>query len=378
MERMKWIDGLKGIACVGIFYHHFFLRYAPESYYGQSAGNLKFFIYLSESPLGFLINGNFWVYMFLLISGYVVCRRVVNTSYGEIPIFTISRYLKLAIPIFISETFYYVFYKLKIGGGAQLFTEADNINSFLIVPKNAFIQVLFFGDTTFAGAFWMMNLVFLGGLLVIALSSLGKNYRNCLMWAFLIFTVILLLRQSYYYSVILFGAFLYCFLDTVKISFPAALQVLGLVFGILLGGYPTGVVPEKGIYSYITFSFISENAAVWHWLGSVLIFVSLFHCRYIKNFLETKTIQWVGGISYIFFVFHNFMRKIFDPLYFAVLELFDSQILAIVIGSTVVITALFAFCEIYARTFGVCVSKAIKRFLNYVRIFNARIVRILR
>lgn len=42
MERMKWIDGLKGIACVGIFYHHFFLRYAPESYYGQSAGNLKF------------------------------------------------------------------------------------------------------------------------------------------------------------------------------------------------------------------------------------------------------------------------------------------------------------------------------------------------
>ncbi len=185
MERMKWIDGLKGIACVGIFYHHFFLRYAPESYYGQSAGNLKFFIYLSESPLGFLINGNFWVYMFLLISGYVVCRRVVNTSYGEIPIFTISRYLKLAIPIFISETFYYVFYKLKIGGGAQLFTEADNINSFLIVPKNAFIQVLFFGDTTFAGAFWMMNLVFLGGLLVIALSSLGKNYRNCLMWAFL-------------------------------------------------------------------------------------------------------------------------------------------------------------------------------------------------
>lgn len=369
MERMKWIDGIKGIACVGIFYHHFLLRYAPESYYGESAGNSAFCIYLSESPLGFLINGNFWVFLFLLISGYVVCRRVVNTKYEEIPVFAVSRYLKLAMPIFICETFYYVFYKLKIGGGGQLFTEEDQIHSFLIVPENAFIKVLFFGDTTFAGAFWMMNIIFIGGLFVIAISAVGKKNKRLLMWIFMIVSAAMLFRHSYYYSIVYFGAFLYIFLDSFKGTCPAFLKAAGLVLGVFFGGYPTGVVPQRGVYKYITFSFFNENAAVWHWLAAILIFVSVFYCKRMKDILEIKSIQWIGGISYIFFVFHNFMRKIFDPLYTLVLNHWEHQALAIIVDSSVVIIVLFVFSELYMHTFGIWASRVIKWLLDYVRAF---------
>lgn len=178
--RINWIDGLKGLFCIGIFYHHFLLRYVPESYYGQSTGQCsKVCLYLSDSPLGVLINGNFYVFIFIVISGYVVCRKIINSKPNKIGAFVIKRYLKLAIPLLVCEIFYYIFYKLGI---EELVTET-NLKSFLIVPENALIKVLCYGDTTFAGAFWMMNVIFVGGLLVIVIATIGwiKNIQcTCL------------------------------------------------------------------------------------------------------------------------------------------------------------------------------------------------------
>lgn len=36
MQRLRWLDGLRGIACLGVFTHHFILTFFPAMYYGDS------------------------------------------------------------------------------------------------------------------------------------------------------------------------------------------------------------------------------------------------------------------------------------------------------------------------------------------------------
>ncbi len=77
-NRILWLDGIKGIACIFIFLHHFFVHYFPAVYYGSlelsKAKGID--IYLSQSPIGFFLNGNFFVHLFLIISGYVITCTV--------------------------------------------------------------------------------------------------------------------------------------------------------------------------------------------------------------------------------------------------------------------------------------------------------------
>ena len=35
-ERLTWIDGLRGLACILIFTHHFLVSFFPSSYNGES------------------------------------------------------------------------------------------------------------------------------------------------------------------------------------------------------------------------------------------------------------------------------------------------------------------------------------------------------
>ena len=128
-DRIRWIDGLKGLCCLGIFFHHYLLRYAPESYYGDIDSIIRNhrISYLSQSTLGILINGNFFVFIFVLLSGFVVSRRVYSSSSSDTGVFLINRYLKLSFPLLIVESLQFMFFKFKIGG--EVLLETDEIRS---------------------------------------------------------------------------------------------------------------------------------------------------------------------------------------------------------------------------------------------------------
>lgn len=90
-------------------------------------------------------------------------KRISEIEREDIEKFMFNRYLKLVIPLLLCEVCYFICYKLGIGG--QLFTEEDSVNSIFVVLSNALFRVPCYGDTTFAGAFWMMKYIFVGGCL---------------------------------------------------------------------------------------------------------------------------------------------------------------------------------------------------------------------
>ena len=66
MEREKWIDSLKGIACVIVFLNHFWLTFAYTCIGLNKIVTIR--------PFNILVNGNYAVCLFLIISAYVISK----------------------------------------------------------------------------------------------------------------------------------------------------------------------------------------------------------------------------------------------------------------------------------------------------------------
>lgn len=77
VERKRYLDGLKGMACVLIMIGHYagLYRYAQD----PSALSGSFVEILCQFPFSFLSDGSFWMYLFLVVSGYQLASSRVST-----------------------------------------------------------------------------------------------------------------------------------------------------------------------------------------------------------------------------------------------------------------------------------------------------------
>ena len=102
-ERLTWIDGLRGLACILIFTHHFLVSFFPSSYNGDP--NTSRMIYgldvkWANSPLSFIICGNFRVSVFCLVSGLVLGYQIYRAkTTNEVSSMVLKRYPRLCFPL---------------------------------------------------------------------------------------------------------------------------------------------------------------------------------------------------------------------------------------------------------------------------------------
>ena len=76
-KKLVYLDGLKGFGCVCVFLTHFvFAFYYGMYHYQPEACHLpdNLDIVIGKSPFNLFFNGNTAVRLFLVISGFVLCR----------------------------------------------------------------------------------------------------------------------------------------------------------------------------------------------------------------------------------------------------------------------------------------------------------------
>ena len=82
-EKLEYLDGLKGIGCVAVFLTHFVYAFYYGMYHYDPAGcHLpgKIDIVIGKSPLNVFFNGNTAVRLFLILSGFLLCRSFMITG----------------------------------------------------------------------------------------------------------------------------------------------------------------------------------------------------------------------------------------------------------------------------------------------------------
>lgn len=107
VKKLIYLEGLRGIAAFIVVISHFIQVFYPAMLESNpTLVHNSFETWISDSPINFLYNGNFAVYIFFILSGYVLSIKYHQKKDLEI-IFElgVKRYIRLAIPVAASVFF---------------------------------------------------------------------------------------------------------------------------------------------------------------------------------------------------------------------------------------------------------------------------------
>lgn len=305
-NRLHWLDGIKGLSCLFIFFHHFMLISFPASHYGNAKPSLLngFDAFLPSCPfLGIIVNGNFFVHLFILISGYVIAWQTLQMEKEKVGLFSLKRYLKLLFPLAVCALVYYVphiYNTIQMGGGI-----VKETHKYL---RSLFIGIPFYGDSYFYGPFWMLNYILLGGIFVSLIASLtwilDPKKTLFVPLAFVLALYLSLSTQNAHWASALLGCALCLFNTFYEVSLKKTLLLI-LPAALFFGSFPSGLTPQN-IFRFFIFPINPEvSAAYWHSFAAFLFILFASNSAAAQKLFSKNAFKALGKISLWVYVFHG-------------------------------------------------------------------------
>lgn len=377
-KRILWLDGVKGLACMLVFIHHYIVGFFPAMYFGDMAtSHIGRFPMIereiAQSPFTAAINGNFMVCLFCMISSMVLSKQVLNSdNKGEvIGRITAKRYFRIAIPVFFSQLLILLMKKYDLFCSVQAGELTGSyawLREFYKYPytieqllRCSFVGVPFIGDSTFNTAYWMLNQLLFGGMISVALSAMVVSGKKCALFISAVWAAGLLYCSNFYASFAL-GVILAILLEETQ-KCPQWIAIVLMILGCFLGAYPSGVQPDN-VYRYLYAMVPSGiNAYIfWHQIGSMLLLLGISRCEAIKCFFSWNPVLFLGKISYSVYLIHiplmcSFSCILFLRMQQALVEHYSLVCLCILIVTTVVLIILsWVFHNTVERMSDVCTN----------------------
>ncbi len=326
--RLSWLDGLKGLACFGVFTHHFFLAFFKASYFGTEMPSLLpggIDTLLSYKPYGVFLNGNFWVCLFLLISAYLPACQIIRTSDEQLRsragTMILKRYPRLMLPAFSMAVIN--FFLLHLLNALHMnYINKPLDYSFGGLLMHGLVLMWTKVDSMLVGPFWTLHyflLVPLFAMLLAVPARKSNRYMPVICTALLIAFFEYDIIFDYYMAGVL-GVLLADITcndrpEGLRKKFPALtkktvllpLSLVLLLAGLWLGGYPSYVEPE-GLYRHFAFLVARNNgtSVLLHIGGAFLILCALhlWQAAALPDLLSTKPFQFLGRICFPVFMLH--------------------------------------------------------------------------
>ncbi|QQS60878.1 MAG: acyltransferase [Candidatus Moraniibacteriota bacterium] len=348
MERLYYLEGLRGIASLVVVVHHFILAFYPALFFGSSFSyhfQKDVEKFMSGSVLSLFYNGNFAVCLFFVLSGFVLSYKFfLEKKYESVRESIVKRYVRLMIPVVFSIFLVFFLMKLSLFFNSQVASISGStwFGDFWSFEEN-FYDALYAG---FIGSFfsdvfpynivlWTISFEFLGSLLVFAFLALFGTMKK----RSIVYIVGMIFFFQTYYLAFILGMLL----SDIATSQRGLLEKIsrkkwmvgGLLFsGLFLGGFPSDYTATIGTFYENMHDPIFKNAtALYHTIGAFLFIAALLCCKKAQNILSYKYFVFFGEISFSFYLLHFIVLGSLTSFIFLQLHLYFSYN----------ISALFAF-----------------------------------
>lgn len=325
-NRVYWVDGVKGLACLLIFLHHFSVGFYPASYFGETQTvHSAFDLAFSQSPFSFFCNGNFLVHIFCLLSGFVITysfsgdmRKLSNSVF--------KRYFYLSLSVLSVSLLVLILYKLNLFSNmsaAQITGSSNWLGVYYNSPltlKNAiqtsFIDVWFYGNAEFNTVFWMLTYILRGSAITYLINIALQDKKEGALVFVLVFVTI-------YYHLKSLNAVFCCGIILAKLYkkyahktgwIASTIGMILILIGCFFGGYPTGIQPTN---IYTRFGFTDYYSP--HFIGAVLTVAGIMLCKPVVRLLSTKVFIFLGNISFPVYLLHIPITFTFGTSFFLLL-----------------------------------------------------------
>lgn len=342
-KKLGYLEGLRGICCMIVIIDHCVNAYYPSLQFTNESGvsgEIKRVI--AQSPLNIIYSGLTPVYIFFILSGFVLSQKYFLTNNVEFLVSgAIKRYFRLLGPVLFSLLLFWAVYHMLA------FFNIANVEPFTIgrVLNSAFYNVFFVGSDIINGPLWTMKLELFGSFLVFTLLALthGLHKKILLILVALAFSLVYEpFRTSYF--LFLFGV-LSCYFSTNSIKGgrnvlnvqSKCILFMMLIVSLIFISFPA---PRDNVdiglwYRVIAFQEIGNLWQIhnlWHVLGAALFFVVTFNSNILKFFFSSRICTFLGGVSFPAYLIHYLIITI---LLFVSIDV-ESQFVAFIIKTTMV------------------------------------------
>lgn len=318
MKRLKYIDGIKGIACFCVFAHHFLLAFYPAYFKGEpseSHFSSQIDVHMAQSPLSFIVNGQFWVCVFILVSAFLTAKQVFYNDDMERILGSIwKRYFRLMLPMLVIGIITWamdhcgLFINLEVAQVTGSWWLGSYFGEPLDFQKMLYVVLYasWFGDVSntvlVSHAFWMMSYLFIGYFVAMLLTIVVKHTSK---WSYIILVGAAYLAfcgEHYYYLAVIAGVGLADISRTICVEktqkwYHHVICIIILLIGVYLGGYPSGMVPTNH-YSRLPYFLEVNTCVIYHILAAVLVFSVLLYWEPFQKLCGLKPFCMLGMLCY--------------------------------------------------------------------------------
>jgi peptidoglycan/LPS O-acetylase OafA/YrhL len=359
MEKIKYLDGLRGLAALIVVLSHFVVVFYPALYTGE-ASEVHFVseleVVIAGTPLNLLYNGNFAVCIFFILSGYVLTYRFFRDKDTEtLKSGAFRRYIRLLVPVLFSNLVALIlmkaslFYNVQAGSITKstfMFTELWKFNpSFWDFLKESFFGVFFLDQCNYNPVLWTMTYEFIGSFMVFILAALIGRFK----YRRLIYAVLCVLLFRTYYVAFLIGFILS------DLTFNGYLEIFRnwiaklILAGLLLGSYPAGMDVSNTMYIFFNFMYMPIDPIFFHMLGSICIMLALLNSQRLQKFFSSRPFVYLGRISFSMYLIHMIVIGSLSSYLFLVLNRSLSYDLSFVIVFAVSLIVIFLVSNLVSR-----------------------------
>jgi len=322
LNKINSVEGIRGIAATIVIFSHFCYIFFPFVH-RESENGVNSILY--DLPFGFIYSGTFAVYVFFVLSGYIL--SLISESYtSNLFVLSVKRYLRLGIPVFISVLIAYVFFILFTVDKSNVSSWISNYGnfdySFIGAINSGIIGSLFAGDSNYNFVLWTMQIEFFGSILIYIIYIQKKiNFRNIMVLMF-VSVVSLYLVQVISSKLmlgllsILVGSILYEKGKELRTGLSIILFVAAL--------YLAGVHNNSLSYSFISSFLGSYTYEICNFFAGIIIVYTILFSKLLSDIFSTKLCVFLGKVSFSIYLIHLPILSVFSIYCFNLLYINNS------------------------------------------------------
>lgn len=247
---------------------------------------------IRNSPFAFLIDPSYWLYLFFVVSGYLVSKTRI-TGIGDLVRKSVKRFFRLGLPILFS---YFVIYLLYLCIGfhtketdtlftcqwyQQYFTETYSLKDVLLSPYTVIIQ----GKYKLNPPYWVLRNMYLSSLIIYAIKYCWNKLNSPV--NAVSFSVLMVISLSLRFASPIFSACL---------------------IGMMISLFEIGDISLKSFFSFWIVLLAWSLYFLPNDLKAAIFFSSLILCipriKWLNSLFISKPIQYLGKISWGIYSFH--------------------------------------------------------------------------
>ena len=310
--KINSAESIRGLACLAVVFSHLAMSFFPYLHHfdPNEVTDLAWVHTMHDLPFGFLYSGDAAVFVFFVLSGYVLSYAILKSPeqfQNKIKMMMVKRYPRLMIPALTSCLIFWVVLKFSefdsshVGAWLQAFTVQDF--GLLHTLYEGTIGAFFFSASDVNWVLWTMTIELMGSFVLFFLLYL-YHYKKYAFWVGSLLIPILAYiwrGQGFSFGIsgFIIGIYIYLYAKTL----PNWLSIIVLIIGLYLAGAHN----TSGAYAWLH-SILGEKMYDYaNFVAGILIVYSVLMSPLLSKVLDHPILVWLGKLSFSIYLLHLLM-----------------------------------------------------------------------